>query len=141
MIIYLFLLGDNCFTMLWWSLPHIMVNQSHYICIFPPSWTSLPPPIPPLYVITEYQAGLPVLQSSFPTVIDFTHDSGCMQCYFLSLSQPLLALLCPSKFLYLYVSISSVKYIHQYHFSRFHTYAFIYDTCFSLTYFTLYNKL
>ena len=31
----------------------------------PPSWTSLPPPIPALYVITEHLAELPVLCSKF----------------------------------------------------------------------------
>ena len=33
------------------------------------------------------------------------------------------------------------KYVHQYHFSRFHIYALIYCICFSLSDFTLYNKL
>ena len=33
------------------------------------------------------------------------------------------------------------KYVHQYHFSRFHMYALIYCICFSLSDFTLYNKL
>ena len=32
------------------------------------------------------------------------------------------------------------KQVHLYHFSRFHTYVLIYDICFSLTYFTLYDK-
>ena len=34
------------------------------------------------------------------------------------------------------------KYVHQYHFSRFHIYVLIYNIYFSLlTYFTLYNRL
>ena len=37
------------------------------IHLSPPSWASSPPPIPPLWVITEHQAGLPVLQSTFPS--------------------------------------------------------------------------
>ena len=45
------------------------------VCVYisPPSWTSFPPAIPPLYVITEHQIGLPVLYSSFLLVIYFTH--------------------------------------------------------------------
>ena len=31
--------------------------------------------------------------------------------------------------------------VDQYYFSRFHMYTLIYDICFSLTYFTLYNRL
>ena len=41
-----------------------------------PSWASLPPaPVPPLYVTTELWAELPVLHSSFPLAIYFTHGS------------------------------------------------------------------
>ena len=36
------LLEDNCFTVLWWSLPYINVNQSE-LSIPPPSRTSPPP--------------------------------------------------------------------------------------------------
>ena len=34
----------------------------------------------------------------------------------------------------------SFKQLHQYHFSRFHIYVLIYDICFSLSCFTLYNR-
>ena len=33
------------------------------------------------------------------------------------------------------------KQVHQFHFSRFHIFALTYDICFSLTYFTLCNRL
>ena len=33
------------------------------------------------------------------------------------------------------------RQVHQYHFSKFHVVALIYDICFSLTYFTLCNRL
>ena len=48
-----------------------------YIHVSPPSWTSLPlpSPIPPISVITEHRAELPVLYSRFPLAIDFTHGS------------------------------------------------------------------
>ena len=48
------------------------------ICIHisPPSWTSLPPPhIPPIQVITEHRAEIPVLYRRFPLAICFTHGS------------------------------------------------------------------
>ena len=43
--------------------------------IFPHSWGSLPPPIPPLYIVTECWAGLLVLNKSFSLAISFTHGS------------------------------------------------------------------
>ena len=55
------------------------VNQSQ---LPPPSWVSPPlcpsPPIPLLSVVTERQSGLPVLRSSFPLAICFTHDDSCV---------------------------------------------------------------
>ena len=43
--------------------------------IFPPSWTSLPPPrIPPLQVITGHQGEPPVLSSRFPLASYLTHS-------------------------------------------------------------------
>ena len=44
-----------------------------YVYPFPPAPPS-PSPIPPFWVITENQAGLPVLFSKFP-YNNFTHDS------------------------------------------------------------------
>ena len=37
-----------------------------------------PPLIPPVQVITEHQAGLPMLHNNFPPSIYFTHDSVYM---------------------------------------------------------------
>ena len=58
------------------------VEQSESaICIYisPLSWASLPHPlIPPLQVITEHRAELPVLYSSFPLAIYVTHGSVYM---------------------------------------------------------------
>ena len=41
----------------------------------PPSWASFPSPHPTPQVITELQAGLPVLYNIFSLAICFTHDS------------------------------------------------------------------
>ena len=57
-----------------------------YIHISPPSWASLPHPIPPLQIIRKHGAELPVLHSSFPLALCFTYgnayisvlDSGCI---------------------------------------------------------------
>ena len=46
------------------------------------SWTSLPIPIPPIQVITEHSAELPVLHSRFPLAIYFTHSSVYMSILF-----------------------------------------------------------
>ena len=73
------LLEYNCFTMLCQFLLYNKVNQL-YVFIYPhiPSLLSLPPtlPIPPLQVVTQHPADLPVLCSSFPLVIYFTF--GCV---------------------------------------------------------------
>ena len=62
--------------MLYWFLLCNM-NQLHiYIYLLPLEPPSHPPtPIPPLQVITEHQAELPVLYISFPLAISFTHGS------------------------------------------------------------------
>ena len=66
-----------------------------YIPISPPSCISLPPtlPIPPLEVVTEHQADLPVLCSCFPLAISFTFGSVYMS---MLLSHFVLAYLSPA---------------------------------------------
>ena len=84
----LFLIEGSCFTMLYWFLPYNILNQPSlyihtYIYILYNIYTDnssllkspSPPSIPPLWVITEYPAGFPALQSSSPLVICFRHDS------------------------------------------------------------------
>ena len=80
----------------------------------------------PLYVVTEYCVELPVLYSEFPLPIYFTCGSIYVSISSLNLSHPLLPILCPKSVLYVCVSLLC-KWVHQYHFSRFHTYALIYD--------------
>ena len=61
--------------LLCWFLPYNNSNQLQ-LYIYPlPLEPSSPPLIPPLQVITECQAGLPVLYSNFPLAIYFAHDS------------------------------------------------------------------
>ena len=75
-----FSLEYNCFTMLvsavQWSESAICIHIS------PPSWTSPPHThpglIPPIQVIKEHRAELPVLYSRFPLAIYFTHGSVFM---------------------------------------------------------------
>ena len=69
----IFLLEYRCFTILCWFLLYNM-NQWD-VCICPLPWTSLPPPISPLQVITEPGAELPVWYSSFPLASYFTHSN------------------------------------------------------------------
>ena len=58
------------------------IQQQHesgiIIHMSPPSCASFPSPIPPLWIITEHEAGRPVLYSNFPALYHFTHDSVCM---------------------------------------------------------------
>ena len=60
-----FKLEDNCYTILWWSLPSTNMNQSSYIYIIyiyisPPSCSSLPP----LHPSRSSQSGLGSLYST-----------------------------------------------------------------------------
>ena len=77
---------------------HMVVTYELYIIshnyVYSPSPRSSYP-IPLLQAITEHQAGLPMLHSSSPVVICFTHGSYICQCYFPSSSYPLLLPLCP----------------------------------------------
>ena len=76
-----------------WTL-NCLSHQSTYT----PSLLSFLPtpyPIPFLQVITEYGAELPVLYSTYPLAMCFTHGSGYCQHYCLSLSHPSFPQLCP----------------------------------------------
>ena len=90
-----------------------------------------PTPMLPLQVITEHQSELPVLYSSFSLVIYFTCDSVYMT---LLHSQFLLDSPSPIVFTSLFfISVSPFllsKQVHQYHFSRSHMYALIYNVTF-----------
>ena len=108
-----------------------------YIYIYSPPETSQLPP----YHVTEYWAELPVFYSRFSLAIYFTHGSiytSILISQFFPLS--------PSPhvhmpILYISISIPALKIGSSVHFSRFHIYALIYDICFSLSYFPLYDRL
>ena len=101
------LLEYNCFTMVCQFLLYNKMNQL-YIYIYPhiSSFLCLPPtlPIPPLQVITEHRADLPVLCGCFPLASYFTFGS-------VYISMPL------SHFVPAYLSPSpcpQVHYLHQF---------------------------
>ena len=75
------LLKYNCFTLLCQLLLYHKVNQL-YVYIYPhiPSLLRLSPtlPIPPLQVVTNHKADLPVLCGCFPLAIYFTFGSVYM---------------------------------------------------------------
>ena len=83
---FFFVLENNCFTIFSHTKMLISYNNNIYIYIYIyiyisfPLWASLPFPVPPfpLQVVTERQAGLPVLYSSFPLASYFTHDIVCV---------------------------------------------------------------
>ena len=67
------LLEDNYFTVLYWFLSYINMNQPY---LYTTSLLNLPPtsyPIPPLQVVTEQCIELPVSHSNFPLAIYFTY--------------------------------------------------------------------
>ena len=129
--------------MLYWFLPYIKKNQSQgYICspTLEPS-SHLPPPPPPCSLS---QVELPVLYSKFPLAMYFTHGNVFISVLLSQFSPPFS---CPAESMRLSCMSESLfppcKYVHQYHFSRFHMYALIYNTWFFLflTGFTLCNRL
>ena len=97
------LLECSCFTVVCWLLLYNKVNQL-YICIYPHvlSILRLPPtlPIPPLWVVTEHRADLPVLFTCFPLAIYFACGSVCV-------SMP------PSHFVPAYPSSSLCRQVHS----------------------------
>ena len=67
-----------------WFLPYINMNYKvlyklyqYSLYTFPPSWTSLPPPIPS-YPSRLSQVELPVLYNNFPVAIYFTYGNVYM---------------------------------------------------------------
>ena len=120
--------------MLYWFLPYINMNQPYiYICPI----TLEPPfhlPVHPMALHCQ-----PRLSSLHHTAN--SHWLAILhmvmyrfQCYSLSLPHPLLPILCPQVCsLHLSLYCCPTKQVHQYKFSRFHTCALIYDTCFSLS--------
>ena len=105
-----------------------------YIYISPASCVSFPSaPIPPLCVITEHQAELPVLFSTFALAICCTVSvyMSMLVSLFVSLSPFSMVSTDPfSTFSSLFLPY---KQAHMYHFSGFHIYALIYDIFLFLT--------
>ena len=92
-----------------------------------------PSPTPP-WAITGHWAELPVLCSSSPLALYFTHGSVCISLLLPQFAPPSpspAVSTCPlsmSESLFL-----SSRYIYQSRFSRFHIYALIHDICFPLS--------
>ena len=130
------LLEGNCFIILCWFLAYINTNQPQvYICplsLEPPSHL-LPYPTP-RQVVTEHQIKLPVSHSKFPLSICFTYGN-------VYVSSLLSQFIPPSPSRTVFTSLFSMsaslllpcKQVHQYHLSRFHTHALIYNICLSLS--------
>ena len=124
----------NCFTMLNQFLLYNRVNQL-YVYTYPlPLGASPHPAIPPLQVIREHRAELPVLHRSFPLAVSSIQGRVCtsvLASQFISCSPSRAVSTRPfSTSASLFLSYSQV---HLYHFSRFHIYALKYNTCFCLS--------
>ena len=93
------------------------------IHISPPSWTSLPP----LYVITEHRAELPVLCRSFP-LASILHMVACIcQSQSPTSSHPLHSLHVQKSILYICVSILTLQIGSSVLFSWFYIHVLIYN--------------
>ena len=109
--------------------------------IYIASFLSFPPLLhnSPLQVITEHQAGLPVLYSSFPLASYFSHNSVYLS---MLLSQFVLPSSSPTVSTTPFSRSASsplhpCKQVHQCYFSGFQIYASIYDICKTLLFFKL----
>ena len=115
-------------------LLYSIVNQL-YIYTYILSLLSLSTAIPPLQVITEHRAELPVLYSSFPLAIYFTHGHVHMPVLLSQFVTPSLPTLCSqvrSLHLHLY-SCSANKFISTIFLDFIYIYMLIYNICFSLS--------
>ena len=113
----------------WGTMKWILYMSTYIPPLGPPS--HLPTPIALIWVITEHKSEPPVLYRRFPSVILTVVYAG------LSQSPNLSHLPFPPPAVSTYpFSISATlslpsKYVHLYHFSRFHTYALICNLFFS----------
>ena len=107
----------------------------------PPSWNSLPPPTPSHPFRLSHSPKLSFLSHTVnPPQLSILHMVVYMfPCYSLHPFHPLLPILpmSTSRFSMSAPPVLPCKEVHQYHLSRFHTYALTYDICFSLSDFTI----
>ena len=118
----------NCFTILWWVLPYIDMNQPR-VYMHSPSWILLPPPSPSHPSGSSQWHGLecPVLSIEPGLLIYFTYSNIHVSLLFSQIIPPLpsptesKSLFCTSVLLLL----SHIQR-HHYHLSKFHIYVLIY---------------
>ena len=110
-----------------------------------PSLLSLCPPatVPPSYHSRSSQSTeLTSLGNTFPLAVYFTYSSVYMPMLLSQFVPSSPSSLCHKSILIFASAFLSCRYVHQYHFSRFHTYMLIYRFVFLfLTYFPLYDRL
>lgn len=113
--------------MLHWFLRHTLISRNYLYLLSLLSVSSvLPHPIPPLYVVTEHQAGLPVLFSSFLLTVYFTPASVFISIsisQFVTSSPPPIHI----SFLYVCISIPDLEIGSSIPFFKCHIYASIYN--------------
>ena len=112
--------------MLCWFLPSINMNQPQvYICPLP-----LKPPIPPPRLSQSTGFGFPASYSKFPLAIYFTYGNVYVSVLLSQVISPSPSLSVTLSLFFMSVSpLLPCKQDHQYHLSRFHIYALIYDIC------------
>ena len=96
---------------------YINIHMYMYIYIYPLPLGPPSPHIPPIQVITEHQAELPVLYSRFPLTICFTHGSVYMSILISQFVTPSSSPLVSTCLFSMSSSLLlSCKYFHLYHF-------------------------
>ena len=123
-LVYLFYLEANCFTILWWFLTYIHMNEHVFPILNPPPTSLL---IPSLRVFPVHQSWAPCLMHRPGLAIYFTYDSIHVSMLFSQIIPPSPS---PTKSKSLFFTSVSLLlshiYSHCYHLSEFHIYMLIY---------------
>ena len=104
--------------------------------VSPPSSTSLPPPAPSYScrLSQTFRFQLSASYSKFSLAIYFTYDNIYVSILLFPFVPPSSSPTVSTRLFFMSVSpLLPCKKVHQFHLSRFHIYALIYDICFSLS--------
>ena len=130
---------EYCIQKTLWKVNYIhdyvyqLLTSPHYLYVMILS-DFTPHPIQPPSIITEHPARLPALHRSFPLAVCFIHDGVYMSVLLSQFVPPPPSPTVPTCPFSLSASpLLACGWVYQYHFSRFHIFLLIHDSCFSIS--------